>query len=75
VVAGWVLAVDFGTCFSCGAVGRDGRVGVVEVGASRYVPSVVVVDGDGGLVTGRGAAAVCRGCGVRMGPFVAGRAA
>ena len=52
---GYLLAVDFGTTRSAGAVRDDGRVEVLEFGASRFVPSVVVLEDDGRLVAGRSA--------------------
>ncbi len=52
----WVLAIDFGTSFTTGAIAVDGgTLAVVEVENSRYFPSAVVVDSAGQLLTGRAA--------------------
>ncbi|MBL7488859.1 Hsp70 family protein [Frankia sp. AgB1.9] len=60
-----MLAIDVGTSFTTAAVlgGRDGpgvvgRPEIVEIEHSRYLPSVVVLDEDGTLVTGQSATAL-----------------
>jgi tetratricopeptide (TPR) repeat protein/actin-like ATPase involved in cell morphogenesis len=55
---GWVLAVDFGTSFTTAAMaalGDENAAEVLEVDRSRYMPSAVVLDEAGELVTGRSA--------------------
>ncbi|MCD0451274.1 Hsp70 family protein [Actinocorallia sp. API 0066] len=54
-MAGWVLAIDFGTSFSTAATLRDGSIDLVEVGNSRYLPSAVALGGDGDLMVGTAA--------------------
>ena len=54
-MAGYILAVDFGTTRSAGATLVGDTVEVLEFGDSRYLPSVVVVDDEGRLVAGRSA--------------------
>lgn len=49
----WTLAVDFGTSFTTAAVRVDGRVEMLEVENSRYLPSLVMVEEDGQIVVGR----------------------
>jgi hypothetical protein len=54
---GWVLAVDFGTSNTTAAFADDGAPAVVlEVDNSKYLPSVVMADEAGTLVTGKAAA-------------------
>ena len=53
MMAGYTLAVDFGTTRSAGAVCSAGGVEVLEFGSSRFLPSVVVLDDQGVLVAGR----------------------
>ena len=52
---GWWLAVDFGTSFTTAAVRVGGRVEILEIDSSRYLPSQVCLDPDGGLLVGRDA--------------------
>lgn len=52
---GWWLAVDFGTSFTTTAMSVDGRVEILEIDNSRYVPSVVCLDEDGAILVGRDA--------------------
>jgi len=60
-VAGWVLGIDFGTCFTCAAVARDGQVEMVPlpqegpapaVGSWR-MPSMALLGEDGTVQVGR----------------------
>ncbi|MER5353720.1 Hsp70 family protein [Kitasatospora sp. NPDC002551] len=57
----WSLAIDFGTCFTTAAVRAEqagagsGAVAAVEIENSRYLPSLVCLDDDGRLLTGRAA--------------------
>ncbi|WP_344056138.1 PQQ-binding-like beta-propeller repeat protein, partial [Sphaerisporangium rubeum] len=54
-VAGWQLAIDFGTCNTAAATLYDGRVEPLELepGTGRNFPSVVLLgDGDDGIVVG-----------------------
>ena len=54
--SGWALAIDFGTSFTTAAMAADGTPPVVvEVEHSRYLPSTVVADNDGQLLTGQAA--------------------
>jgi len=54
VVASWILAIDFGTSYTVAAVRVDDRPPeVIEVGGERRIPSVVLVDGDAGILVGR----------------------
>jgi molecular chaperone DnaK (HSP70) len=54
---GWVLAVDFGTLNTTAAFAVDGGVPqLLQVENSQYLPSVVVADGEGNLLTGKAAA-------------------
>jgi actin-like ATPase involved in cell morphogenesis len=54
--SGWSLAIDFGTSFTTGAMlTGDGAPVLVEVEHSRYLPSVVVANRDGQLLTGEAA--------------------
>jgi molecular chaperone DnaK (HSP70) len=51
--SGWSLGIDFGTSFTTGAmVTGDGPPALVEIDNSRYLPSVVVIDRDGHMLTG-----------------------
>ncbi|GAA2639184.1 Hsp70 family protein [Paractinoplanes durhamensis] len=51
------MAIDYGSSFTCAAISADGRVSeILEIDNSRYLPSVVCLDEDGHLVTGRDAA-------------------
>jgi molecular chaperone DnaK (HSP70) len=58
--SGWALAIDFGTSFTTAAMTRPGDHAVepimLEVENSRYLPSVVLRDEAGELLTGRVAA-------------------
>lgn len=54
-MAGWTLAIDFGTCFTTVATEEGGRVEIVEIENSRYLPSLVCLSEDGGLMVGRAA--------------------
>lgn len=54
-MAGWTLAIDFGTCFTTVATAEGGRVEIVEIENSRYLPSLVCLGEDGGLMVGRAA--------------------
>jgi tetratricopeptide (TPR) repeat protein len=49
----WVLAVDFGTSNTTAAHTVDGVPQVLEVDGGRYLPSAVVADTGGSLVTGK----------------------
>ncbi|MFE7563898.1 Hsp70 family protein [Kitasatospora sp. NPDC057500] len=52
----WSLAIDFGTCFTTAAVRVEaGVAAAVEIENSRYLPSLVCLDDDGRLLTGRSA--------------------
>jgi len=52
----WVLAVDFGTSNTTAAFADDGGVPqLLQVENSQYLPSVVVADGEGNLLTGKAA--------------------
>jgi actin-like ATPase involved in cell morphogenesis len=54
---GWVLAIDFGTSYTTAAFADDGGSPVMlEVENSRYLPSAVVADTEGHLLTGNAAA-------------------
>jgi outer membrane protein assembly factor BamB len=56
-VTDWQLAIDFGTSFTTAAMSAGGGVPeLIEIDNSRYLPSVVCVDDDGQLLTGRVAA-------------------
>ena len=51
-----MLGVDVGTTFTAAAVWRDGRGEIVTLGSrSTVIPTVVVADADGHLVTGEAA--------------------
>ncbi|ADP83717.1 Hsp70 family protein [Pseudofrankia inefficax] len=53
---GWTLAIDVGTSFTTAAITVDGgEATLVEVEQSRYLPSLVVLDESGVLITGRAA--------------------
>lgn len=54
-MAGWTLAIDFGTCFTTVATAEGGHMEIVEVENSRYLPSLVCLGEDGGLMVGRAA--------------------
>lgn len=54
-MTGWDLAIDFGTSFTTTATLARGRAEVLEVDGSKYVPSLVCVDDDGTILTGRDA--------------------
>ncbi|MEJ2888560.1 Hsp70 family protein [Actinomycetospora aeridis] len=54
-MTGWDLAVDFGTSFTTAATLAGGRAEVLEIDGSKYVPSLVCVDDDGTILTGRDA--------------------
>ncbi|HEY3505741.1 MAG TPA: Hsp70 family protein [Actinocatenispora sp.] len=55
-MAGWTLAVDFGTSNTVAALRRpDGRAGAVLFDGSPLLPSAVYADADGTLLTGRDA--------------------
>jgi molecular chaperone DnaK (HSP70) len=50
----WVLAVDFGTSNTTAAFADDGGAPqLLQVENSQYLPSVVVADGEGNLLTGK----------------------
>ncbi|MDD7965803.1 Hsp70 family protein [Actinomycetospora lemnae] len=51
----WHLAIDFGTSFTTTATLAGGRAEVLEIDGSKYVPSLVCVDDDGTILTGRDA--------------------
>jgi actin-like ATPase involved in cell morphogenesis len=51
-VAGWVLGIDFGTCFTCAAVSRAGRVDVIQGPDGGRLESAVSIDEDGTLTAG-----------------------
>lgn len=54
---GYRLGIDLGTAFAAAAVGRDGRVEVIELGsASAAMASVVHLDADGTFLVGDEAA-------------------
>jgi molecular chaperone DnaK len=48
----WDLAIDFGTSYTAGAVGTDGRVEPVEIGNQRAIPSSVFATGSGQILVG-----------------------
>ncbi|MHC1562970.1 Hsp70 family protein [Actinomycetospora sp. C-140] len=52
---GWDLAIDFGTSFTTTATLAGGRVEVLEIDGSKYVPSLVCLDDDGAILVGRDA--------------------
>lgn len=53
-MAEWVLAIDYGTTCSSGAVGRgNADAALVEVEGSTRFPSLVLLDADGSLRTGK----------------------
>jgi len=54
-VAGWVLAIDFGTSFTSVALNENDRVELVEVDNVRAMPSGVWLDGSGSLIVGTSA--------------------
>ena len=54
-VTGWDLAIDFGTSFTTAATLVRGRAEVLEIDGSKYVPSLVCLDDDGTVLTGRDA--------------------
>jgi len=54
-VAGWVLAIDFGTSFTSVAIAQGGRAELVEVDDVRAMPSGVWLDGSGSLIVGMSA--------------------
>ncbi|GAA4907744.1 Hsp70 protein [Actinomycetospora succinea] len=54
-MTGWDLAIDFGTSFTTTATLAHGRAEVLEIDGSKYVPSLVCVDDDGTILTGRDA--------------------
>ncbi|MEJ2863153.1 Hsp70 family protein [Actinomycetospora flava] len=54
-MSGFDLAIDFGTSFTTTATLAAGRAEVVEIDGSKYVPSLVCVDDDGTILTGRDA--------------------
>lgn len=54
-VAGWVLAIDFGTSYTTVAVAENGRIDLIEIDGVRAVPSGVWLDGRGVLVVGMAA--------------------
>ncbi|MEJ2888033.1 Hsp70 family protein [Actinomycetospora aeridis] len=49
----WELAIDFGTSFTTAATLVDGRAEVLEIDGSTSMPSLVCVDEDGSIITGR----------------------
>ena len=51
----WELAVDFGTSFTSAATAVEGRIQVLEVGPTRYLPSTVCLGPAGELLVGRDA--------------------
>ncbi|WP_083819627.1 Hsp70 family protein [Pseudofrankia inefficax] len=55
-MTGWTLAIDLGTSFVCAATSVGGKVEILEIENTRYLPSAVLLDQDGNLVTGRAAA-------------------
>ncbi|MDD7938021.1 Hsp70 family protein [Actinomycetospora lutea] len=54
-MTGWDLAIDFGTSFTTAATLTRGRAEVLEIDGSKYVPSLVCLDDDGTILTGRDA--------------------
>ncbi|WP_026239914.1 hsp70 family protein [Parafrankia discariae] len=55
-MADWSLAIDFGTSFTTAAMVVDGGAPeLLEIDNSRYLPSVVCLDDDGQVLTGRAA--------------------
>jgi actin-like ATPase involved in cell morphogenesis len=55
-VGNWTIAIDYGSSFTCAVMSGDGTPEVLEIDNSRYLPSVVCLDEDGALLTGRDAA-------------------
>ncbi|HEY4333008.1 MAG TPA: Hsp70 family protein, partial [Ilumatobacteraceae bacterium] len=52
----WILVIDFGTSYTVAAAKQTGRSPeVIEIGGERRVPSVIGVEADGHIVTGRAA--------------------
>lgn len=52
----WILAIDFGTSYTVAAARVDGRAPeIIEISGERRMPSVVMVDPDGGMLVGRAA--------------------
>ena len=51
-MSGYKLSVDYGTTYSLGVVSSELGVKVLELGRSRYVPSLVLLGEDGRLVVG-----------------------
>jgi actin-like ATPase involved in cell morphogenesis len=54
-MSGYTLSVDYGTTCSVGVVSSGAGVEVLELGRSRYVPSLVLLGEDGRLVVGEAA--------------------
>ncbi|MCK9931774.1 Hsp70 family protein [Frankia sp. Mgl5] len=55
-MADWSLAIDFGTSFTTAAMSAGGGAPeLLEIDNSRYLPSVVCLDDDGQILTGRAA--------------------
>lgn len=54
-MAGWVLAIDFGTSYTTVAIAERGRVELIDVDGVRAMPSGVWHDGVGALVVGTAA--------------------
>lgn len=54
-MAGWVLAIDFGTSYTTVAIAENGRVELIDVDGVRALPSGVWLDGSGALVVGTSA--------------------
>src|SRR5689334_23866320 len=53
-VTDWSLAIDFGTSLTTAAMSAAGSAPeLVEIDNSRYLPSVVCLDEDGQILTGR----------------------
>jgi actin-like ATPase involved in cell morphogenesis len=54
-MSGYTLSIDYGTTYSVGVVASDAGTEVLELNRSRYLPSLVLLDGDGELLVGTSA--------------------
>ena len=51
----YVLAVDYGTSFTCAAISADGQTETLRFGDGAHLPSQVFLEQDGRLLIGRAA--------------------